>query len=338
MQESFTSTGELKKELGLMYKLKRDPIRKLLCVSAPLREIFFCCLMLSMNAVHAEDKLVDPVAKKVDARLEQIAEGVNGVMGFAIEDLKSEYRFAANDDREFAQGSAIKVPILMEVLKQADEGKLKLSDMHWVQKKRQVSGSGILSELGDHTTQMSVEDLCVVMIVLSDNTATNMLIDLVGMENVTKTMESLGCKHTKLRRRMLDTAASARGDENISSPGDAAEILRLLYEGKFVSRDVSKHALAILGKEKSGAVKSPLPAGVHVAFKVGEIPGVRTEWAIVELKNRPYIVVTMGAFGLGDEFEDVTKEISKMAYDFFSRIAKASKYGAYMDPAGWQAR
>jgi beta-lactamase class A len=137
---------------------------------------------------------------------------------------------------------------------------------------------------------------------------------------------------------MLDTKASARGDENISSPGDAARILRLLYEGKFVSREVSKHALAILGKEKPGAVKSALPAGVHVAFKVGEIPGVRTEWAIVELKNRPYIVVTMGAFGLGDEFENATKEISKKAYEFFSRIAKASKYGAYMDPAGWQAR
>jgi beta-lactamase class A len=303
-----------------------------------LRESILLCLIILASAVHAEDKLVDPVAKKVETQLQQIAEGLHGVMGFAVEDLKGEYRFAVNEDREFAQGSAIKVPILMEVLKQAAERKLKLSDLHWVEKKRQVSGSGILSELGDHTTQMSVEDLCVVMIVLSDNTATNMLIDLIGMENVTKTMESLGCKHTKLRRRMLDTAASARGDENISSPGDAAKILRLLYEGKFVSPDVSKHALAILGKEKSGAVKSALPAGVHVAFKVGEIPGVRTEWAIVELKNRPYIVVTMGAFGVGDEFEDATKEISKTAYDFFSRIAKASKYGAYMDPAGWQAR
>jgi beta-lactamase class A len=293
---------------------------------------------MSMNAARAEDKLVDLVAKKVEVQLHKIANKASGVMSFAVEDLKGEYRFALNEDREFAQGSAIKVAILMEVLKQADAGKLKLSDMHWVERKRQVSGSGILSELGDHTTQMSVEDLCVVMIVLSDNTATNMLIDLVGMENVTKTMESIGCKHTKLRRRMLDTAASARGDENISSPGDAAKILRLLYEGKFVSRAVSDHALAILGREKSGAVKSALPAGVHVAFKVGEIPGVRTEWAIVQLKDRPYIVVTMGAFGVGDEFQDATKEISKTAYDFYSRIAKATKYGAYMEPAGWQAR
>jgi beta-lactamase class A len=305
---------------------------------APLRETLLLFLALSASLVNAEDQLVDQVAQKVRSKLEQIAGDASGVMGVVVEDLKGEHRFVVNEDREFAQGSAIKIPILLEVLKQADEGKLKLSDLHWIEKTRQVSGSGILSELGDHTTQMSVEDLCVVMIVLSDNTATNMLIDLVGMDNVTKTMQSLGCQHTKLRRRMLDTDASARGDENVSSPADAAKIMQLLYEGKFVSRRVSDHALSILRKEKPGAVKSALPAGVHVAFKVGEIPGVRTEWALVELKDRPYIVVAMGAFGLGDEFEDATKAISKTSYDFFSRIAKATKYGAYMDPAGWQAR
>jgi beta-lactamase class A len=292
--------------------------------------------MIGISLPARADDLVKPVEAKVQSRLEEIAAGVDGVMGIVVEDLTGEHRFAVNEDRQFAQASAIKIPILMEVLKQADSGKLDLKEKHWVEKKYQVAGSGILGELGDRTTQMSAEDLCVLMIVLSDNSATNMLIDLVGRENVTKTMASLGCKQTKLQRRMMDTAASARGDENVSTPADAAKILRLLHEGKFVSREVSDHALAILRKQKPGDVKSALPNGVPVAFKPGSIPGVSTEWAIVELENRPYLVVVMGAYGKGEEFKGAIREVSQVTYDFFSRLATATKYGAYIDPEEWK--
>jgi beta-lactamase class A len=308
----------------------------LLCAFAPLREAWILCLLLAASSAVANDDLVKPVEAKVQAQLEEIAAGVDGVMGIVVEDLVGEHRFAVNEDRQFAQASAIKIPILMEVLRQADAGKIDLKEKHWVEKKYQVAGSGILGELGDRTTQMSAEDLCVLMIVLSDNSATNMLIDLVGMKNVTDTMFSLGAEDTRLQRRMMDTAASARGEENISTPADAAKILRLLHEGKFVSREVSDHALAILRKEKPGDVKSALPKGVPVVFKPGAIPGVATEWAIVELENRPYLVVVMGAYGKGEEFKGAIREVSQTAYDFFSRLATATKYGAYIDPEEWK--
>ncbi len=275
------------------------------------------------------------VARKTQARLEEIAAGVPGVMGIVVEDLAGEHRFAVNEDREFAQASAIKIPILIEVLKQAHEGKFKLTDPHRVTKDYQVPGSGVLSELGDGTTQMSVEDLAVLMIVLSDNTATNMLIDLVGMENVNATMLSFDCGGVRLRRRMMDTTASARGDENVSTPADAARILRLLHEGKIVNREVSDHALAIMRKTKKGAVNSVLPESVPVAFKAGSIPGVETEWALVELEGRPYIVVAMGAYDAGGKLKPAMSEVSQAAYDFFSRLTTATKYGAYIDPAEW---
>jgi beta-lactamase class A len=294
------------------------------------------CLTLTPSIAWADEDLVGPVAAKVQSRLEEIAEGVDGVMGIVVEDLVGEHRFAVNEDKQFAQASAIKVPILMTVLKQADEGKIDLDERLWVEKKYQVAGSGILGELGDHSTQMSVHDLCVLMIVLSDNSATNMLIDKVGMKNINKTMESIDCIGTRLRRRMMDTAASARGDENVSTPAEAALILRRLHEGKFVSREVSNQALAILRKEKPGDAKSVLPAGVPVAFKPGSIPGVATEWAIVELENRPYIVVVMGAYGKGEELKGAIRQVSQVAYDFFSRLATATKYGAYIDPEEWK--
>jgi beta-lactamase class A len=283
----------------------------------------------------AEEDFVNDVARKTQERIEEIVAGVPGVMGVYVEDIAGEHRFAVNEERQFAQASAIKIPILIEVLKQADEGKFKLSDRHRVTKKYQVPGSGILSELGDGTTEMSVEDLAVLMIVLSDNTATNMLIDLVGMENVTATMKSLGAEHTLLRRRMMDTAASARGDENVSTPADAARLMRMLHAGMAVNKRVSERALAILRKPKKGTVNAVTPAGVPVAFKAGSIPGVETEWALVELEHRPYIVVMMGTFDSGGELKTAMTQVASAAQGFYSRLATASKYGAYIDPGEW---
>lgn len=313
-----------------------------LCASATLRETiraFVQVVAIVFVLIHAvakaEEDFVADVVRKTQERLEEIAAGVPGVMGIVVEDLAGEFRFAVNEDREFAQASAIKIPILMELLRQAHEGQVDLAASRWVTKEYQVAGSGILSELGDHTTQMSVEDLAVLMIVLSDNTATNMLIDLVGMENVTATMARLGCEHTRLQRRMMDAAASARGEENLSTPADAARILRLLHEGEFINREVSDHALAILRKPKSGVVASVVPPGVRVAFKPGSIPGVETEWAIVELENRPYLVVLMGAFDQGGSVKLAMHQAAQTAQDFFARLATATKYGAYIDPEEW---
>ena len=309
---------------------------------ASLREFFLACTrgavaaaILASGVLAAEGEFVSDVARKTQQRLEEIAAGVPGVMGLVVEDLAGDYRFAVHEDRQFAQASAIKIPILMEVLRQAEEGQIQLSDLHPVTSRHQVPGSGILAELGDGTTTMSVEDLAVLMIVLSDNTATNMLIDLVGMDRVTATMRSLGCDQTLLRRRMMDTAASARGDENVSTPRDAARLLRALYEGKFVSREVSDQALAILRKPKKGAVNAVLPDSIPVAFKPGSIPGVETEWALVELPERPYIVVLMGAYDAGGELKDAMRDAARTAHQFFSRLATASPYGTYIDPAEW---
>ena len=272
----------------------------------------------------AGEREVTAADQQMQAKLQAIADGVDGTFGVVVEDLAGEHRFAVNADRQFTQASCIKTPILLEVLKQAHEGKLGLADRHWINKSNKTTGSGILFELGDHTVELSVEDLCVLMIVLSDNTATNMLIDQIGMENVTATMAELGCSKTVLRRRMMDTAAAARGEENLSTPADAARILRLLHEGKFVSREVSDHALAILRKPKSGAIRSTVPQSVPVPFKPGELPGLLTEWALVELPERPYIVVVMGTYNprtsTDDDLDAAMKQVGKEAYKFFKGL------------------
>jgi beta-lactamase class A len=272
------------------------------------------------------------VHDKTEAKLREIAGNVRGAMGISALDLTSGERFAINENMLFPQGSAIKIPVLMEVYKQASEGKFKLTDLRWVDKANKVGGSGVLQELGDHTSQLSLRDLGVLMIVLSDNTATNMLIDLVGMENVNKTLAGLGLTQTRLQRRMINPAASGRGEENLSTPAEATRIMEILYRGEFLNRQVCDEILAILKKPKSGGINSGLPADIPVAFKPGGIAGVSTEWAIVYQKERPYVVVVMENYGLGNETSAAMKETSRALYDYFWRLGNATRYGTYVEP------
>ncbi len=301
----------------------------LLCLTVPL-----FALGGFLPHVHAEEEALAELRRKTAARIQQICTDVEGVFGVVVEDLSGDERFAVNASLEFPQASAIKVPVLMELYKQAHEGRLDLAESVAVRTADQVPG-GILNHVGDGSTTMSLTDLGAYMIVLSDNTATNLLINKVGMENINATLDGIGLQKTRVRRLMIDTEASARGDENLSTPAEAARLMRTLHLGEFVNRGVSDQVLAVMRKTHGGAIRSALPAGVSVAFKPGEIPGVETEWAIVELEHRPYIVIAMGKYGVGSGFYKAMKEVSKTVYSYFDRLGRASPYGAYTDSEDW---
>lgn len=273
----------------------------------------------------------DVVRSKTEVRLHEIVDHVRGVMGLAAVDLTSGERFSINENFVFPQGSAIKIPVLMEVYKQAAEGKFRLTDRRPVDRAHQVGGSGVLQHLGDGTSQLSIRDLAVLMVLVSDNTATNILIDLVGMENINRTMKSLGLEQTKVQRRMIDPAASARGDENLSTPAEAARIMEILYKGEFLNREACDDMLSILRIPKSGGINSGLPARVPVAFKPGGIAGVSTEWAIVYLEHRPYVVTVMENYEIEGEASGAMKEISRALYDYYRRLGVSTRYGTYVE-------
>lgn len=299
------------------------------------RRTAFACLSLLLTAsvCAAQPENWKLVREKTEARLHEIVKSTRGAMGLAVVDLTSGERFSINETLVFPQGSAIKIPIMMEVYRQALEGKFNLTDKLTVDKAHQVGGSGVLKELGDSTSQLSVRDLCVLMIVLSDNTATNMLIDKVGMENVNRMIATVGLKATRLQRRMLDQNASGRGEENLSTPAEAARIMEILYKGQILDRAACDDMLSILKKPKAGAINSGVPDNVVVAFKPGGLAGVSTEWAIVYLKERPYIVVIMENYVLNEEAAPAMKEISRTLYDYFWRRGRSTRYGTYLDPA-----
>ncbi len=247
-------------------------------------------------------------------RLEQIAEGVPGTLGCHVMTAEGETLFSRNADDAFAQASAIKIPILLAVLAQREAGKIAWEQLHRITKQNQVDGTGILSEFLDGESQISTGDLCTLMIVLSDNTATNLLIDLVGMAEVNRLMDSLGCPQTRLRRGMMDTAASARGEENVSTPAEGARIMQMLVQRKFLNRKISDEALAILRKPKSSAIRKAVPPEIPVVGKPGAIHRVATEWALVELPERPYIIVLMGKDGEESRFLAAFSEIAQCVH------------------------
>jgi beta-lactamase class A len=219
----------------------------------------------------------------------------------------------------------------MEVYKQAHEKKFALTDIKPLQQINTVAGSGILNAMTD-PVNLSIRNYCMLMIGLSDNSATNMLIELVGMKNVTNTMLSLGFSNTRLQRKMIDQPASLRNEENISTPADAAKILKLLFDGKFIDAATSNEIVSMLQKNpiENSKIATGVPGNVKIAFKTGGMGGVSTEWAIVYLKNRPYAITVMENYKTSATPSTLISSISKRIFDYYSMM-KATKYGVLLE-------
>ncbi|MFA5244438.1 MAG: serine hydrolase [Pedobacter sp.] len=290
--------------------------------------IGFCVLQLS---AFAQLPARDILKQKTEKDLQEIIDSSPSLTGIMAVDLTSGESIGINADLIFTQASAIKIPILMEVYKQAHEKKFALSDIRALSASNTVAGSGILNAMAD-PVNLSIRNFCMLMIGLSDNSATNTLIELVGMKNVSNTMQSLGFGNTRLQRKMIDQQASLRNEENISTPAEAVKIMRLLYEGKFIDKTTSEEVLSILKKNpvENSKIASGVPANVKLAFKTGGMGGVSTEWAIVYLQNRPYALAIMENYKTSSSPSDIFNLLSKRIYDHFSMM-KATKYGVIIE-------
>lgn len=288
-----------------------------------------CCLSLLINSVIAQDKNRDILRRKLIAEIEQIAAGFDGVLGLAIKDLTTGEEIFINEQLVFPTGSSIKIPVLIELHKQAAEGKYKLTDQRWLERTDKVGGSGVIVNFGDHTSQLSLNDLAVLMIALSDNTATNMLIDQTGMANVNRTLDELGLKGIRLRRKMIDQAASARGDENIATPHEAMQLMEKLYRGEVINRSLSDDVLKFLRLRKSSPIPRLIPVNVPIANKPGGIDGVACDWAIVYVPNRPFAISVMTNYnGENANADEAIAKVARLAYDYFARLSRSTDYGA----------
>jgi beta-lactamase class A len=273
----------------------------------------------------AQDSVVHLLERKLLSRLQALDSNVNGVIGVAIIDLTTGSMLHHNGNVVFPQASVIKIPILAEVFRRAEAG-----EIHWktaliLAPADSVGGSGELQkELAAGPVKISVEDLVSKMIRNSDNTATNKLIDMLGMDAINRWIANAGLKQTKLQRRMLDGAAAATDRENISTPLEMAYLAELLHKGKLVSSGASAQMIEIMKGVKAD-FRANIPAAIPVAAKPGDLTGVHAETGIVFLPKRPFALSVMSTFLDGKT--NPVPQIMKLVFQHFEKLGNSNRYG-----------
>lgn len=287
-----------------------------------------------LNAQDVSDQKPKSLWTKLESTINDIDRNLDGALGVAIEDLTTGQRFLLHGDSIFPQASSIKIAVLAELYHQAqlsaqgESGKAKLTDLYTVRVTDLVQDSDIMGGLSPGVTQLTNRDLATMMVAVSDNSATNVLIDRVGMENVNALLDSLALHNTKLRRKMMDVKAATEGRENISTPQEMLTLLEKIYQGKLFNKEMTADFFKMLSTHKNSFIPRDLPDGLQIANKPGELEAVRNDSGIVFLQNRPYIICVMTTYLVRErDGEETIAKISAAAYRYFDRLARSSPYG-----------
>ena len=269
------------------------------------------------------------LAAKLSADLNRTAASYDGVMGIFVKDLTSGQMFAVNADTVFPQASSIKIPILIELMRQAQSGKINLAERVEIHRVTLVGGSGVLQFFSEGGSEISIRDLAVLMVVLSDNSATNLIIDRVGMDNVNAMLRRLGLDKTVLARKMIDVAAEQAERENRSTPRQMATLVEELNSGKLLDPAHTKMALDILEDYKDSPLRSGVPPQITIAEKPGSLLGAQCDTGIIFLPGRPYAISVMTTFNPSDGNSAITA-VSARVFSYFNRLAHANSFGVHV--------
>ena len=223
--------------------------------------------------------------------LDAVAAAHRGVLGYSVLNLDTGERLSLRGDETFPTASLIKVPILVTLYDLADRKQLSLDDPLTVLKIDQVPGSGVLQFMHSGMS-LSVHDAASLMIVLSDNTATNLLLDRIAIRRVWTKMESLGLPNTKVHSKTFLRLTSVAMDSSVkyglgvSTPNEMAHLFALLADGKAVSPAADSAMLDILRNNADGDSMQRSINGMSVPHKTGATDSVRTECALFRLQTR----------------------------------------------------
>jgi beta-lactamase class A len=283
-------------------------------------------VFIPLTALGAQEQHLAILRDKFQAELVEIVDAYEGVAGIHALDLTTGERFAVQDDLIFPQASAIKIPILLELFRRSEVEPGLLRRRIEMTDEVRTAGSGVLQVLTDGGSALSLEDYAIYMVLHSDNTATNVLIDELGMDAINALSASLGASRTLLQRKMIQPEESVQGNENLSTPRDAALIMERIATCDLpMSQDSCGRVREILEIYKTGPIRTPVPRQIPIAFKPGGITGVSTVWGLIDVPDRPYVLSVMSNYG-GNGGAVVTA-VSAVAFDYFSRLSGVTEYG-----------
>ncbi len=223
--------------------------------------------------------------------LDALAAAHHGVLGYSISNLDTGERLSLRGDETFPTASLIKTSILVTLYDLAEQKQLSLDDPLTVLKIDQVPGSGVLQFMHPGMS-LSVHDAAALMIILSDNTATNLILDKIAIRRVWQKMEALGLPHTKVHSKVFLRLASVAMDSSVkyglgvTTPNEMARLFELLSQGKAVSPAADSAMLDVLANNADGELMQRTVEGLSVPHKTGATDSVRTECALFRLQSR----------------------------------------------------
>ncbi|CAN5894336.1 N/A [soil metagenome] len=230
--------------------------------------------------------------------LDSLAAAHHGVVGYTVHNLDTGERLERRGDETFPTASLIKVPVLVTVYDLVEKGTLGLDDPLTVLRIDRVGGSGLLQFMHENAT-ITVHDAAWLMTTISDNTATNLLLDRIIIRRVWDKMEALGLMHTKVHSKSFLRSASVAMDSSVkyglgvTTPNEMAHLFALLADGKAVSPKADSSMLDILAHNQNAEKLQRYVDGLNVPHKTGETDQVRTECGLFPLQSRiAYCVLT----------------------------------------------
>ncbi len=270
--------------------------------------------------------------QKIEKKIQEIADDYLGVIGlYAVSlDGKGE-SFSINHAETFPTASIIKVPLLMEYYRKIEAGELDPSEKIALSEDYICGGSGVLQHLTPGVTTLTLEDYSTLMMVISDNVATNIMFDKAGNQDVNRLLIKLGLPGTMLRRKMQAFRDIESENENITTPEDMTKLLAILYNGE-VSEFVSKSTLDKLKLQKPGVIRDSVPNGMEVADKSGWMDGVLCNTGIVYQPDNAYAVTIMFKHVPRSdekilETKDVARQILGLLHSYYEETGSATKFG-----------
>lgn len=244
---------------------------------------------LDVQAVRLQlERSLTPVLEKEPARISMAVRTLDGVS-----------LFDWHVQRAMPSASLIKVPMLLCLLEEVAKNRVSLNDMRALPSSNRAGGTGILSQLPS-VQELSLRELAHLMIVLSDNVATNALIDVLGMDRINQWCRQAGLAYTELQRHMMDAQARAQGKDNWTSAADACTTLLYLLQSPVLPETLRNEGLQMLADQRErGHFAATLPAEVELAHKTGSLFSLRHDAGIMTVGKRSVVLAV-----LGDGFTD----------------------------------
>jgi len=260
-----------------------------------LAGIFFFTFLLfcfSVKALQIYKKI--NFSRQLSSEIKKEADSLDAKYSFLVKDLGPwGQNFADNENNRFIAASLIKLPILASAFTAISKGKISLNDIVIIKKEDIVFGSGKLKKcLLPYT--LTFKELLELMITISDNTAANKAISLLGIDYINASFKEMGLKETLLARKMMDFSKRQKGIENYTSAADISFLLEKIYKKSLGSKELSLLAVSFLKKQKvNDRLPLYLPKTVIIAHKTGYERGVVNDAGIVFAPNRKYIICVL---------------------------------------------